>query len=197
MSDCPGSFFLARITGRTGWAVGVGQALAGEASRWTHAGIILAETGTILEAEPGPHGARIGTISEYAGRPLLISDGPVQRALDAWSQSRPALLFPADRPHMEAAIRSRVVVEARKLVGVPYSGLDYLALALLHLGLPDGWVRRRVQASGHMQCAQLVDAAYRRAGIRLWDDGRLPGDVMPADLAAWAEDWTARQPVPA
>jgi hypothetical protein len=39
-----------------------------------------------------------------------------------------------------------------------------------------------------MQCAQLVDACFARAGIHLFDDGRLSGDVMPSDLAAWAED---------
>jgi hypothetical protein len=67
--------------------------------------------------------------------------------------------------------------------------LDYLALALLHLHLPAAsWVRKRVKSSGHMICSQLCDAVYRRAGIELFTDGRLEGDVMPADLAAWAED---------
>ena len=33
-----------------------------------------------------------------------------------------------------------------------------------------------------MICSQLVDEAYARAGVQLFDDGRLPGDVTPADL---------------
>ena len=175
----PGSFFLTTITGPAGYAIGLGQALAGAPSRYQHAGIILDGDGTILEAEPG--GARIANISEYQGRGVLVCDGPVQQ----WIQRAAS----TGDPSAELAwIRDRIVREARKLVGVPYSPLDYLALALLHLHLPSGWVRHRVQRSGHLICSQLVDAVYQRAGIQLYDDGRLPGDVMPADLAAWAED---------
>ena len=34
-----------------------------------------------------------------------------------------------------------------------------------------------------MICSQLVDQCYLEAGIHLYDDGRDPGDVTPADLA--------------
>jgi hypothetical protein len=185
MSDYkPGSYFLAHITGPVGYGIALGQALAGSGSRWTHAGLILEADGTILEAEPG--GARIANVSKYDGRPLLVSDGPVQRNLANWRASGvPA--GPLSR--FEASIRAAIVADARKLVGIPYSPTDYLALALLHLHLPSKWIRDRVQSSGHMICSQLVDAVYLRAGIHLFSDGRLPGDVMPADLAAWAEDW--------
>jgi hypothetical protein len=183
MSDYkPGSYFLAHITGPVGYGIALGQALAGSGSRWTHAGLILEADGTILEAEPG--GARIANISKYDGRPLLVSDGPVRKwALD-WAARYPG----ASRVPIPEK-RAAVVAEARKLVGVPYSPTDYLALALLHLHLPSKWIRDRVQSSGHMICSQLVDAVYLRAGVHLFSDGRLPGDVMPADLAAWAEDW--------
>ena len=33
-----------------------------------------------------------------------------------------------------------------------------------------------------MICSQLVDEAYKRAGVQLFDDNRLPGDVDPNDL---------------
>jgi hypothetical protein len=33
-----------------------------------------------------------------------------------------------------------------------------------------------------MICSQLVDEAYLRAGVHLFDDGRDPGDVTPGDL---------------
>jgi hypothetical protein len=166
----PGSYFLTQVPGRAGFWIGVGQALAGDASRYGHAGIVVSEAGDVVEAEPG--GARIGNLSRYAGQPLLISDAPV-------------VLAGGD----EAATRARVVAEARKLLGTPYSPLDYLALALLHLHLPlAAWVRKRVESSGHLICSALVDRAYRKAGLHLFTDGRLTGDVMPADLAAWAED---------
>jgi hypothetical protein len=192
MSDYkPGSYFLAHITGPVGYGIALGQALAGSGSRWTHAGLILDTDGTILEAEPG--GARIANISKYDGRPLLVSDGPVQQWLrvqqllavhcgEAWDPTLP-----------EQHTRGAVVAEARKLVGVPYSPTDYLALALLHLHLPSKWIRDRVQSSGHMICSALVDRAYMNAGVHLFSDGRLPGDVMPADLAAWAEDFEAKE----
>lgn len=181
MSDYrPGSFFLTQIGGRTGWWIALGQTLAGSPSRYSHAGVILGADGTCLEAEPG--GARLANLSEYAGRPLLISDGPVQSAIASlhaagWSTS-------VD----EARLRGMVVAEACKLRGTPYSFLDYVALALLHLRLPSKRLRAYVESSGHLICSALADRVYQRAGIQLFTDGRLPGDVMPSDLAAWAED---------
>ena len=185
MSDYkPGSFFLTSIVGPVGFAIGVGQALAGAPSRYSHAGLILDADGTVLEAEPG--GARIANISEYAGRGLLVCDGPVE-----------SLTAPPEWRGDEVAYRrymgAKVANEARKLVGVGYSFVDYLALAALHLHLPSKWIRQRVESSRHLICSALVDRVYMNAGLHLYDDGRLPGDVMPADLAAWAEDWAAKQ----
>jgi hypothetical protein len=31
-------------------------------------------------------------------------------------------------------------------------------------------------------CSQLVDLSYHEAGVELFDDGRIPGDVSPGDL---------------
>jgi len=184
MTYQPGSFFLAAAEGWAGYGIALGEALAGSPSRYTHAGIILDADGTVLEAEP--HGARLGNVRAY--KHTLISDGPVQ-STQTKVNGRPLCTA---GPWCEDAVRALVVAEARKLVGVPYSALDYFALAALHLHLPSTWIRQRVESSGHMICSQLVDAVYLRAGIHLFDDGRLPGDVMPSDLAAWAEDWTAR-----
>jgi hypothetical protein len=172
-----GSFFLTTVPGWGGYLISLGQALAGDPSRWEHAGIVIDADGTVVEAEPG--GARIGHLSAYAGQPLLVCDGPVQEALASESP--------------RAGLREVVVREARALIGTPYSALDYAALGLLHLHLPSTWVRRRVETSGHLICSALVDRAMCRAGIHLFSDGRYPGDVLPADLAAWAEDWSARQ----
>ena len=181
MTYRPGSFFLAAAEGWAGYGIALGEALAGSPSRYTHAGIILDADGTVLEAEP--HGARLGNVRAY--KHTLISDGPVQSYL---AQNG----YVDAHPDHGSKIRTAVVAEARKLVGVPYSALDYLALAALHLHLPSAWIRQRVESSGHLICSALVDRAYMNAGIHLFDDGRLPGDVMPSDLAAWAEDWAAR-----
>ena len=190
MSDyLPGSFFLTKVPGLSGYAINLGQALCGDGSRWSHAGIVLDADGTVLEAEPG--GARIANLSEYAGRPLLVSDAPVQErvARSLWKSKK--------QIDIEGIFRALVVREARKLgprdgkPGVPYSPVDYLALALLHLHLPSKWIRQRVETSHHLICSDLVDRVYMNAGIHLFDDGRLAGDVLPADLAAYAEDHAA------
>lgn len=176
MTYPPGSFFVVDVPGRAGWWIGVAQALAGNASRYKHSGLLLDADGTIVEGEP--HGARLANIAEYAGHAVLICDGPI-------------LNLPAEE---QADARARVVAEGRRRVGTPYSWLDYAAIGLLRAGAPGEWLRRYVAASGHAQCAQLVDLIYRACDVHLFVDPvrREEGDVMPADLAAWAEDWAAR-----
>lgn len=85
---------------------------------------------------------------------------------------------------LTAEQQDRIVAAAKQLVGTPYNWLDDLDLGLARrFGVhTPGWVRRRLADPTHLQCAQLVDLAYRRAGIRLFTDGRLDGDVTPGDL---------------
>lgn len=82
--------------------------------------------------------------------------------------------------------RADVARAATRLIGTPYSWLDYFALAArrFHLPLSSALLRQRVTASGHLICSQLVDLAYQRGGVQLFDDGRDPGDVTPGDLYA-------------
>jgi len=199
----PGSFFLAPIEGLTGTAIRLGQRLAGAspyAAQWCHAGIITTADGATVEAQPG--GAIVGHLADYDGRPLLISDGPVQSALAAKRRT----LAHLRRVHpllaettagvltgAEATLRQRIVAEAEASIGTPYSFLDYASLAAIHLHLPSRWIEHRVATGGHELCSQLVDAVYARSWIALFDDNRFPGDVMPADLAQWAFDWRDRQ----
>lgn len=186
MSDYkPGSFFVVDVRSPGGFLIGVAQSLVNDASRYKHAGLLLDESGTILEAEP--KGARLAEISEYDGCGLLICDGPVQMA----SATPPASWLPTASMSYEQWLRSQVVSAAHGLVGTPYSWADYAAIAALRLHLPSKALRRYVASSGHAQCAQLVDLCFLRAGVHLFADGRDPGAVCPADLAAFAEDWEA------
>ena len=182
----PGSFFLTTIDGWTGRWVAAAQAFVRGGSKYTHAGLIL-DRGQILEALPG--GARISQVEklyEYqeAGKPLLVSDAPVQQ----WMLSKGYNL--SNAIGAENQKRAEVVTKARALEGTPYSFLDYAALAMAEWKLP-GWqlVRARVESSQHLICSALVDRAYCWADIHLFDDGRLPGDVTPGDLADWAYCW--------
>lgn len=78
--------------------------------------------------------------------------------------------------------RSAVVTAALALEGVPYSWLDYEAIALHHLHVPAPWLKRYISSTGHMICSQLVDYAALDGGWHLFEDGRWPGYVPPCDL---------------
>lgn len=174
-----GSFFLTQIANRrTHLLAAFGQTLAGHPSRFTHAGVIR-PGGRTLEAEPG--GARRGRwedIANDSSRTFLISDAPIRYAVA--TAVLPQLL--GSRERYEAQLREQVEQAALSLEGTPYSFADYLALAALHTGLPNKWLRNYVQDSGHLICSALVDRVYEDAGIELFDDRRLNGDVMPTDL---------------
>lgn len=78
---------------------------------------------------------------------------------------------------------------ARGYVGTPYGFLTYAALAAAWL-IPDGpaglrlegRIARRISDRREMICSQLVDQALTDAGFHVFDDGRLPQDVVPAEL---------------
>lgn len=153
----PGDFGLTKIEGPMGWLVKLGQLLNGDASEFTHAFVVL-EDGMLIEAEPG--GAKIQPLSKYDGREVAYSRIPL-----------------TDEQRMH------IVGEAVSRLATPYSFVDYLALALARLGIRPKWLRNYVASSGHMICSQLVDFAYCRSGVHLFDDGRLSQDVTPGDLA--------------
>jgi len=161
-----GAIGLTHIGGRLGAAIRVGQLLNGAAprhARWTHA-LIAVGDGTIVQAEPG--GAqRVTEAAACAGREVL------------W-------FFPDGTTPGQRQVAARAATD---LTGAPYSFADYAALAAvrLHLDLVAHGLRDYVAASGRLICSQLVDEAYRRAGVDLIP-GRRPGDVTPADLARLA-----------
>lgn len=189
----PGSMFLARIQGRTGWWVGTAQALLGMPSEWTHAGIVGPE-GTTFEAAPG--GVYVGHVDDLQGRPHIVCDAPVQEALAAATH-----LDAAGKAALEKALRKVIVEQALLLVGTPYSFLDYLALALHHLAPRSrvtARVRKRVEDSKHLICSAYCDRVMDLAAdyfsgpvadaLHLYKDKRLSGDVTPSDLNAWFDD---------
>lgn len=156
-SPQPGDFGLTQISGHVGRAIRVGQWLNGDGfSDYEHA-FVCVGGGDIVEAEPG--GARIWTLSHYNASRIAW-----YRAPDGYGDE--------------------IATQARAMKGVPYSFADYAAIATvrLHLPLSSKLLHNYVADSGHMICSQLVDEAYARAGVQLFDDGRLPGDVTPGDL---------------
>jgi hypothetical protein len=79
--------------------------------------------------------------------------------------------------------RAAIVKKALACKGIPYSAIDYVALAMHRLHLPAPGLREYIESSEHLICSQLVDMCYRLAGVHLFSDNRWPGYVTPADLA--------------
>jgi len=183
----PGSFGLSRIGGLLGMAVAAGQAFTFDGSRYTHAFVVV-DGQSVVQAMPS--GAELAPLADFLGRDdVRFTDAPVLQALDAFHDDpRRGLGNPPSSAEMaayERNLRAAISGEARQLIGTPYSFADYLALSLAHLGVRARPLRSYILGSGHMICSQLVDEVYRRQGVHLFDDGRLPMDVTPGDLDAY------------
>lgn len=157
-SPRPGDIGLTNVVGPVGWGIRVGQALLGAGTLpYEHAFLVL-DRGELIEAQPG--GAVVRPLSEYDGRHVLY-------------------VAPAGLTDEQ---RAGIVAAGRNLVDTPYSGLDYLALALHRFHIPAPGLRRYIADTGHLICSALCDVAYQRAGAQLFADGRWNGFVVPEDL---------------
>lgn len=130
---------------------------------------------------------RLGTFSRYNHTFIVGPGGRIVEANPSGAEFGHISQYPKARYNVQHEIpegtRQRIWDNAVALVGTEYHWLDIAALALkfFHISVP--WVNRRLQRSDRLICSQLVDLAYRRAGVYLFDDGRLPHDVTPGDLA--------------
>lgn len=179
----PGSIGLSIIGGKTGALVAAGQAITGDGSRWTHAFIVV-DNDEVVEGMPG--GARLTKLADRIDDDggIVFSDRPVAEALTGLEASTPAPNWDDEwRGFYERNLRQDICQVARGMVGTPYSFLDYVAMAFTHFGIHAGWLRRYMLSKNHMICSQLVDEAFRRVGIHMFNDGRLPMDVTPGDIA--------------
>lgn len=66
---------------------------------------------------------------------------------------------------------------------IPYSFVDYLAIAAHTWHIPAPGLREFIQAVGHMLCSQEVDRGEEMGGTHLFKDRRWNGYVRPLDLA--------------
>lgn len=151
----PGDIGLSSSTGPIGKFIRAAQALIGDYTFVTHAFIVL-DDGYIIEAMP--KGATFARIDKY-----------------------PNAVF--SRFPLTEDQRGAICEEAIRMEGTPYSFLDYLALGATHFNIFPEPVRKSVADSGKMICSQLAAEAYRRAGVDLFPDNRLPMDVTPGDLS--------------
>lgn len=155
-----GDFFLAPISGLGGMAIETAEWLNGDGFlKVQHAGIYLGK-GLTVEAMPG--GAIQGDISQYDPESLVWSSGIIEFTIPA--------------------TRHLICEAAKKYIGVPYSALDYFAIAAHRVHLPTPGLKKYIASTKHMICSQLVDQTFLDAGVHLFDDGRWPGYVTPGAL---------------
>ncbi|MFF4953440.1 hypothetical protein ACWC2K_05310 [Streptomyces chattanoogensis] len=154
----PGDIGLTTISGVTGALIRLGQWINKDGfADYEHVFLVLPDD-RLLEAEPG--GARIIPLSAYAGDEVLY-------------------VCPERLTERQ---RTAICDAATRYVGVPYSFLDYVAIAAHRFHLPVPGLRRYIAGTGHMICSQLVDQCYQDAGVHLFADGRWPGYVTPMAL---------------
>jgi cell wall-associated NlpC family hydrolase len=144
-----------------GGLIRIGQMLDGGGfAQYEHAAIYIGD-GQIIQA--GSKGVNQAKVSDYAKNDTFWSTG---------------IINPTDGQ------RAAIVKAAIGYKGVPYSWVDYAALAAHHLNMvpADTELKDYVSSSNHMICSQVVDKCYADAGVHLFTDNRWPGYVTPADL---------------
>lgn len=154
-----GTIVFTTIGGALGWAIGLGQYLIGDGSRYSHVAVYVGG-GQVVEAMPG--GVRIAPLAPYLdGRPVAFGR-----------------VIP-----LTALQRQAICGQALRLVGTRYGFANYPAIALARFGRVPRRLAAYIASQRSVICSQLADLAYQRAGVPLFDDGRLPGYVTPGDLA--------------
>ena len=115
-----------------------------------------------LDIGAEPHGARIRRQIDYQG--------------GYWSR------FALNTDQAKQIAHTAVLLEN--------TGYNYVDDALIPLtrwfdrhGIPyPQWLKRHIESTRTLQCAQLVDLVYQLCDIQLFDDGRLPGSVYPGSF---------------
>jgi hypothetical protein len=194
----PGDFCCVPVSGEGGVLIRLGEWLDGGAfTQYQHAEIYVGNS--LPEFAPGLKTVFRGSMADLYNTPLLpqrvtskygwtigaYPGGARLVELECQPESLPGALWSSGVITLTGQQRNDIVGAAMKLQGIPYSFLDYAALAAHHLSLGDPALKRYISSTRHLICSQLVDEVYNEAGIQLFNDGRWPGYVTPADLAAW------------
>lgn len=144
-----------------------------------HAGIAsryVKDTLMVVQAEP--HGAEEVPWEPYWGDSVHL-----------WSTG----ILPPCPPAAKAALKYAGYEHqgfgryAKVRPGVPYSFLDYQAIAMHHYRIPAPGLQQYIASTGHQICSQLADQCRRDGGSHLFTDGRWPGYVTPLDIGLLLE----------
>lgn len=149
-----GLYFVVQTHGFVPWVI-----RRATRSPYDHAGIIVDNAGTIIEAEPG--GVRLGHLWEYKGCRIAINTGE----------------------DVTVAQRTTVADVARAMVGIPYGDLQIADDGLECLGWHWRWLAKRAGADHEVVCSQLVAMAGQAAGLDWLGGAATVAEVTPAMLA--------------
>lgn len=180
-----GDFITRQIDAFGGPLIRVGQVAIGDGFRvFEHAAIVVSVntsadgstfTVTVVEAMPG--GAVKATYGPYPVNDTLTPPGWLTSS-DYYAGD-----FASKRLPVTMTQRGAVVSAANASIGIPYSELDYFAIATHHFHVPVPGLREFISSEHHAICSQLVDMIAQKAAINLFADHRWNGDVTPGDLS--------------
>ncbi|MER5608360.1 hypothetical protein AB0F93_00190 [Micromonospora tulbaghiae] len=173
----PGDIGFGPIGGLVGFGVGCGQVLLGDDSRYRHV-LVVTSAG-----EAGSEGGRTWSTPPM-GVEAMPSGARKVPLLDRWDSGWVYVRL-EDYPE---EVRHQVALHALAMVDTPYGFSDYAALTGKRFGIEskllNNWISREDERGYPKRaiCSQLADAALTRAGIQVFNDGRLSQDVIPGAL---------------
>jgi hypothetical protein len=166
-SPQPGDLAVVNTVNETGNLVQLAEALSGGGfSQWDHVAICtrVDTGGRVWIAEAEPPGA-VEVPWHYDDVPYLWSTGIIetnQAVADA------AVRYTQPGPWGDH--------------GVPYSWLDYGAIAAHCWHIPAPGLKGFIASTMHMMCSFMGDRCKLDGGVHLFNDGRWPGYVRPSDI---------------
>jgi len=163
-----GAYYVTAIPGFLGFLVRLAQALFGDLSVFTHAGMYVG----VVDGVP--------SCAEAAGRGVRLV--PLEEVL-----ARRPIAWSVDPMLTETGLRAaRAALDD---VGSPYGWLTYGELLADRLGLRAPRLRSVIAKSNHTICSQAVMRWYLEAGVQLVAPQRKAGDTTPGALAMAGTVW--------
>lgn len=163
-----------------GWfPVGAGQVALFLTRRWWRMVRTVRQWFHIRHVGVVEHWTPIGATRIIQAMPKGVECVPFQRSKH-WTPGN--VYIRPDYPN--PGQRYDVAHHAYCYFGTPYNFLTYLKLAAgaFRMRLTEAWLRKHMSTRKDMMCSQHVDQSLADAGYHVFDDGRLPQDVVPAEL---------------
>jgi hypothetical protein len=125
--------------------------------------------------------------AEYLGQDLILEAEAAGAVVVPFHYDESDLIWSSLNPHLDLSPDQQhgIWPAAAALKGIPYSWLDYFALAAHRMRLHplDYLLKTRIMSWRQAICSQLVDMFRQRLHFQLFNDDRWNGFVDPFDIA--------------